>query len=334
MYTAIATGLRGSVRRRRTRRVWAVASLLAVAFVTRAATSRAEAPEGGIVLNVTTVPFREGEIISSAAFSPDGKLLATLGSAGTLYLWEVGSGDLRFKIEPPKFLEKYALFSRDWSALATVGRGGTIHLWDVGTGRHRFKVDSPSFAGRAVEFSPDGRWLLTVAGSGKIHLWNVATGGHRYKIESAKFGAFASFSPDARRLATVARDGTVHLWDVETGRHRFKIEAATFGDFAAFSPDARRLVTVAEDRTLHLWDVGTGRHVFKIDAPKYIGLSRPPATAPKAVGATVDSPGRPVRPAIAIRVAAFSAAAVMALTGSRLKSARRSADRERPTRHR
>ena len=75
---------------------------------------------------------------------------------------------------------------------------------------------------------------------------------------------------------------------------------------------------MAEDRALHVWDVGTGRHVFKIDAPKYIGLSRPPATAPETVGATADSPERPVRPAIAIAVAGLLAAAVMALAGGRI----------------
>jgi WD40 repeat protein len=222
--------------------------------------------------------------VTGVAFSPDGKILATVAGDGTARLWDVATGR---QIGAPLVVDgapggaNAVAFSPDGKMLATADADGTAQLWDVAT--HR-QIGSPitvvphnsqSDQVYTVAFSPDGISLATASEDGTARLWDVAT--HRQigtpmavdTVPGAIPTATAvAFSPDGKTLATADADGTAQFWDVAT--HRQIGAPITVVPYTgqhdwvytvAFSPDGKTLATAAEDGTARLWDVATRQQI-------------------------------------------------------------------------
>lgn len=120
--------------------------------------------------------------ITTAAFAPTGRLLATGSHDGEVKLWSPDGGEVRRLQAHPTRVDALA-FSPDARLLATgtapqfgdsVDRG--IHLWDVATGAR-----ARSFAGHvrgvtALAFASDGRTLASGSLDGTTRLWRLDTG--------------------------------------------------------------------------------------------------------------------------------------------------------------
>jgi WD40 repeat protein len=151
--------------------------------------------------------------VSSVAFSPDGRLLASGSWDYTIKLWEVASGRLVRSLGHTAPVWSVA-FSPDGRLLASSGSADwTIKLWEVASGRlvRSLGHTAPVWS---VAFSPDGR-LLASGSYKEIKLWDVATGrevrtltGHTSSVTSV------AFSPDGRLLASGSDDYTIKLWDI------------------------------------------------------------------------------------------------------------------------
>jgi len=71
-----------------------------------------------------------GGSVNSAAFSPDGKRLASGGDGQRVKLWDVKTGRLRATLKAYHRIES-VVFSPDSKTLAAGGLGDTIKLWDI-----------------------------------------------------------------------------------------------------------------------------------------------------------------------------------------------------------
>src|SRR5262249_42029692 len=152
------------------------------------------------------------EHVSSAAFSQDGKQLASVGK--TVKVWDVASGkELRtFAREEIRgaMLGKVA-FSPDGKRLAcssvlpgaSVSQNGTVKVWDLASGKEVFALKGPTgyFA-----FSPDGKRLASGSHmSGMVKVWELTHGQEVFTLRGPT-GPLA-FSHDSTRVASVSKDG-------------------------------------------------------------------------------------------------------------------------------
>ncbi|GHE97436.1 hypothetical protein [Streptomyces fumanus] len=223
-----------------------------------------------------------------AAFSPDGRTLATLSAARGIELWDPATGRRR-KVLTQYTDKPYALaFSPDGRSLAASSLGRGAQLWDPVTGRLLSSLTASGTAVPALAFSPDGRTLATGGTDGSVTLRDArATSPGR--ILTGHTGAILAlaYSPDGRTLATAGEDRTVRLWDPATGRTRGTLPGHTAPvDALAFSPDGRTLATAGEDHTVRLWDPATGTarltlsaHTAPVDALAFSPDGRTLATA-------------------------------------------------------
>ena len=157
-----------------------------------------------------------GKNVTSIAFSPDGRVLAT-GGVESKSNFDMGTmmntaqkGSKGKKTNDPQDLLKDI-------KIETIGQ---VLLWDTTTGQQIGAIKGHGKGVTKVVFSRDGKLLASSGTDNTIKIWDVATKqelrtltGHTANIESM------DFSPDGRLLASASDEGSTFLWDPNTGEH-------------------------------------------------------------------------------------------------------------------
>jgi WD40 repeat protein len=206
--------------------------------------------------------------VNGAAFSPDGRFVATASDDHTALVWEWQSD------RPPLELEHNArvvqvVFSPDGGHVATVTYDGGEHarIWewpqqpsDLPRGSYFSVHESKwSFSTRDVAFSSDGRLLVTaswranslIRNDTEARVWGTREFGPPLLTLQGHFAPVVSVavSPDGKLILTGGEDGVARLWDAATG----KPLADLFGNegqvrHVAFGADGRSIFVVS------VWD--------------------------------------------------------------------------------
>jgi RNA polymerase sigma factor (sigma-70 family) len=205
--------------------------------------------------------------IMNMAFSPDGKLLASVSLDQTLRLWRPDTGKEVRKIGLTDALPKYGplalAFSPDGTILA-LGTPKAIRLWDPATAKEQGKLPGHESAVWSLVFAAGGKTLYSSGQDGRIRRWDVAAGKELPGFKDDASGLIA-LSADGKFLASGRGPGVIRLWDPATGEeirpsggHRSRIWSV------ALAPDGKTLATAGADGTLRLWESATGKEVAQV----------------------------------------------------------------------
>ena len=222
--------------------------------------------------------------VSSIAFHPDGKTLASLssryvdanrhkGGDMTIRLWDVERRTQIAEGQHHKASVESVSLSPDGTLLASGHQDGSVTFWDIETGEQTDVLRANDVWVECVAFNPDGKFLAASA-KNRLRLWDVLE-----RKQIAVFEHFAdvrsvAFSPDGKILACTEGTG-IRLWDT-----RQKREAAVLGEVGpgasysisiqclAFSPDGELLASGGGDSSLRLWDVDKRQVVFTQQLPQ------------------------------------------------------------------
>ncbi|KAG8992897.1 hypothetical protein FRB90_000873 [Tulasnella sp. 427] len=204
-----------------------------------------------------------GDVVSTVAFSPDGKRIAVGTLGAIIQLHDRVTGSIIGKpLTYPTDMVNSVSFSPDGKVLASGSRDNKIQLWDIDTG---CAIGRPLEGHNdwilSISFSPDGRVLASGSDDQSVRIWDPHTGcvvGQPLKGHSERIRCIA-FSPDGKVLASASDDTTIRVWDTVTCEaivqplegHPHPITSI------AFSPDGKVLASARANGTVQLWNSQT-----------------------------------------------------------------------------
>jgi WD40 repeat protein len=231
------------------------------------------------------------------SFSPDGRLLASMGMTGNaIKLWEVSTGRLLRHLESSipamgaSSLTRPFRFSANGQML-TAFADGKITRWDVESGREVSSTVMPATKDvMTALLSDDGRIVAALTIKSSLRVWDGSTAQELRPITFADGENFVTqeafaLSPNGKLVALltetvkasrrgVERKTQVSVWDVATGRRVQALNAPSAATrlggskFAnlGFSSDGTWLA-LRDEATFRIWDVAAGREVKSFASP-------------------------------------------------------------------
>ena len=122
------------------------------------------------------------EEVTSVAFSPDGRTLASGSYDNTIRLWNSETGERIRTLEGHTSGVTSVAFSPDGRTLASGSWDNTIRLWNTVTGAEKQTLTGHTGWVHSISFSPDGRTLASGSWDNTIRLWNTVTGAEKQTI--------------------------------------------------------------------------------------------------------------------------------------------------------
>jgi eukaryotic-like serine/threonine-protein kinase len=164
--------------------------------------------------------------VSYAAFSPDGRYVATGTWRGKgVCVWDADTGK---KVQTLPAQESAGVgFTPDGTRLLTLESEGAYRIYGVSDWREiaeRGDPDTGFTRGLRAAIHPDGRIMAHTQDRVNMRLVDLDTGGELCVLpvpESQNLAAY-QFSPDGRHLVAVTVRGVVQLWDLDSLRVRLR----------------------------------------------------------------------------------------------------------------
>ncbi len=203
----------------------------------------------------------QDRIVTSTAFTPDGKTLATGSFDSTVRLWELPTGKPKAVLRGHRSVVHCVAFNSTGMTLASGGYDEIVCIWDVATGKKTATLEAkdPVGPGQGVfslAFSPDDKLLACGVNHG-VKVWNVAARQLAHVRLSKERCNSLSFSPDGKLLAWEGSDNIVRIWDLASGKENQLVGHSDHVYSIAFSPDGNLLISGSGDQTIRLWDVAS-----------------------------------------------------------------------------
>jgi WD40 repeat protein len=258
----------------------------------------------GALARMGTARWRHGDLITFAAFLPDGKTIVTGGPDDVVRLWDSATGrevrrirhEARDRGEggPGGMMvfnngQKTGLgvaLSADGKTLATSGPDTSIRIWETATGKELHSLAAGQQGAASMAFTPDGKNLLSLSmNSTAVVVWDLATGKKVRTIEEKDHKNMVfwggngsanqlSISPDGKTVASVSLElegnmviTVVNFSELETGKsiRKIKEKAGGIGWMSpTFSPDGKLIGWETYEGVVKLFDAAKGDEVRQI----------------------------------------------------------------------
>ena len=214
-------------------------------------------------------PVAHRDVVNAAAFSPDGRLLATAGYR-EIKLWRRATDVQRFTIADAAPSRILALAtSRDGTRIAIGDADGHIRLFDS-SGRPQGECVGHTAAVNAICFAPDGAQLASASVDGTVRVWR-ASDGAPLAVARGERPANAVAWTGSTTLVSGGDDKLLRVWrfdaDSETPLEQTREVSGHEGAITSLAPvpnQSDEVFSGSADGTARLWDLKSGKELRRL----------------------------------------------------------------------
>ncbi len=203
-------------------------------------------------LEVLQLPYA----LKSLSVSNQQQLLAIGGFSKEIVVWDLSSGDVRFRLACDCRDQRCVSFSPDGMHILSGGRDGELKVWRTDNGE--LIADFHEHVGRVqtASFSADG-WQVTSAGEDRqLIRYDLRTAEvtHRQEFGQSKLMSLCMISNDV--VAVAGADNAIHLYDASTNEVLADLRGH-FGSVAVMTPCGDFLASGSFDTSIRIWNLET-----------------------------------------------------------------------------
>ncbi|KAF9112107.1 hypothetical protein BGW39_004175, partial [Mortierella sp. 14UC] len=227
------------------------------------------------VVNYSGVPHASfqgyGNAWTSIVFSPDSTHIASASDDGTVWIWNIQTGEKKHVLTHGGSVKCLAYLS---SGELLASGGKNCKIWDVKTGELEADLQHKRSVA-TIASSWDGMKLWLGTEDRVVHDWSCAANGQDTALVST-----TAFSGDFQYVASSLGGNAVHLWETESGKRGPILDGHSGSiECLSFSPVSNLLVTGSSDGTVGIWDSRTGKSVKRLK--EHSGVVTGTAFSPK-----------------------------------------------------
>ena len=216
------------------------------------------------------------DVVWGLAFSPDGKMLASVSRDHTAIIYDWPGGDIVKVFNFPGEVDSVS-FSPDGQILAVGGVDepqGQAAVWTYSVGLWTPLIKFPEYINVVtIAYSPKGGTLVGGGTSRNVQVWRTDTGESVFTLNHAHQVSKVAISPDGSTVATgtcieyvnnECSDGGIWLWDLPTGKLIRKLNGfPNIVENLAFSADGSLLIAGSCDGTLQVYTTSNYQSTFQ-----------------------------------------------------------------------
>jgi WD40 repeat protein len=222
-------------------------------------------------------------VVTTVAWSPDSKFVASGGEEPTVRVWDVATGQVTATVTGISGGAAALAWSPDGKLLGTAGiapasTNDSAQVWDTSTWKPLYKWSAnPQPIARllSLTWSPDGKSIAIAAATQQgswLDIWDYKAQKSTQELTSQGGIANATWSPNGKLLAfassipsTTPLQGAVGVWDISkgggpsNGNNTILLTnpREAVPNSVAWSPNGNSLAVGYFDNTVKIWDFGT-----------------------------------------------------------------------------